>query len=215
VLALQGDVEENVSATMRAFEEMQTEGQVKPIRYAEEIEQIDGLIIPGGESTVMSTLVSLQSSGSISNIRNRIFSGMPVMGTCAGMIMLSKRSYDKVVGEKRQNLLESLDILIERNAFGRQNDSFEAEIDIADIGKVPFRAVFIRAPIVKDLGPDVQIMAKFNDKVVAVRQNNILGTAFHPELSSDTRLHQMLIQMVIDYINNNNNNNDNDNKSKN
>lgn len=199
VLALQGDVEENVSATMRAFQEMQTEGEVKPIRYAEEMEQIDGLIIPGGESTVMSTLISLQGSGSLSIIRRRIFSGMPVMGTCAGMIMLSKRSYDKVVGEKKQNLLEILDILIERNAFGRQNDSFEAEIDIADIGKVPFRAVFIRAPIVKDLGPNVQIMAKFNDKVVAVRQNNILGTAFHPELSLDSRLHQMFIKMVIDY----------------
>jgi 5'-phosphate synthase pdxT subunit len=115
------------------------------------------------------------------------------------MIMLSKRAYDRVVGDTKQELIGDLDIAVERNAFGRQNDSFEADLSIGMLGKEAFRGVFIRAPAVSELGKDVEVIAKFNNKIVGVKQKNIIGTAFHPELSGDYRLHQHFITMAVDY----------------
>jgi pyridoxal 5'-phosphate synthase pdxT subunit len=176
------------------------DGSVEMVRYPEEIEKIDGLILPGGESTVQSTLAAIQRSLPV--IRKRISEGMPVLGTCAGMIMLSKRAYDRIVGDTKQKLIGNLDIVIERNAFGRQNDSFEADLSISMLGKEAFKGVFIRAPAVSEVGKDVEVIGKLNNRIVAVKQKNIIGTAFHPELSSDSRMHTHLINMVLEFNNN-------------
>jgi 5'-phosphate synthase pdxT subunit len=198
ILAIQGDIEENLAATNLALKELGVEGKSVPVKYTNEISKVDGLILPGGESTVIGTLAKL--SGATQLIKDRINDGMPIMGTCAGMIMLAKRAYDKVVGETKQQLLNVLDITVERNAFGRQGDSFEAELKIPLIGDENFRGVFIRAPIVSEIRNGVDAIATLNNRVVAVRQGNVLGTSFHPELSRDARLHKYFANLVIDYI---------------
>lgn len=214
VAGFQGDIEENIAATKQAIEELQKSSsdaassnniryRVQSVRYPEEIEKIDGLILPGGESTVISTLAAIQNS--LPTIKKRIAEGMPVMGTCAGMIMLSRRAFDRVVGDTKQKLIGDLDVVIERNAFGRQGDSFEADLAIDALGSEPFRGVFIRAPAVSEMGKDAQVMARFNNRVVAVKQRNIIGTAFHPELSGDARMHRHFVKMVQDYHNSSNN----------
>ncbi|MDQ3882218.1 MAG: pyridoxal 5'-phosphate synthase glutaminase subunit PdxT [Thermoproteota archaeon] len=198
VLGLQGDIEENVAATKQALQELHVDnGDVRIVRYHEEIEKIDGLILPGGESTVQSTLVAIQRSLPI--IKKRISEGMPVLGTCAGMIMLSRRAYDRVVGDTKHKLIGDLDIVVERNAFGRQNDSFEADLSLSMLGKDAFKGVFIRAPAVSSVGKDVEVVGKLNNKIVAVKQKNIIGTSFHPELSGDSRMHRHLINMVLEF----------------
>ena len=200
VLGIQGDIEENKTVAQEALNHSSVKGSVTFVRYVEEIEKIDGIILPGGESTVISTLASIQG-GILHTIRRRIAEGMPVLGTCAGMIMLAKRAYDRVVGETKQQLLSNLDIVVERNAFGRQEDSFEAElsIPILDKNNNSFRGVFIRAPIVTEVGVAVDIIAKFNNRIVGVRQGNVIGTSFHPELSGDDRIHRQFIKTVLDY----------------
>lgn len=198
ILAIQGDIEENLAATSLALKELGVEGRSVPVKYADEISKVDGLILPGGESTVIGTLAKL--SGTTQSIKDRINEGMPIMGTCAGMIMLAKRAYDKVVGETKQQLLNVLDITVERNAFGRQGDSFEAELKIPLIGNENFRGVFIRAPVVTEMKNGVDAVASLNNRVVAVKQGNIIGTSFHPELSRDIRMHKYFANLVIDYI---------------
>jgi 5'-phosphate synthase pdxT subunit len=198
VLGLQGDIEENVAATKQALQELHIDnGDVSIVRYPEEIEKVDGLILPGGESTVQSTLVAIQRSLPV--IKKRISEGMPVLGTCAGMIMLSRRAYDRVIGDTKHKLIGDLDIVVERNAFGRQNDSFEADLSLSMLGKDAFKGVFIRAPAVSSVGKDVEVVGKLNNKIVAVKQKNIIGTSFHPELSGDSRMHRHLINMVLDF----------------
>jgi 5'-phosphate synthase pdxT subunit len=201
VLGLQGDIEENVAATSQALQELHVNGTVDIVRYPEELEKIDGLILPGGESTVQSTLAAIQRS--LPAIKKRISEGMPVLGSCAGMIMLSKRAYDRIIGDTKQKLIGNLDIVIERNAFGRQNDSFEADLSLAMLGKEAFRGVFIRAPAVSEVGKDVEVIGKLNNRIVAVKQKNIIGTAFHPELSGDSRMHKHLINMILEFKNKN------------
>jgi 5'-phosphate synthase pdxT subunit len=199
VLGLQGDIEENVAATNQALQELRINGNVEMVRYPEEIERVDGLILPGGESTVQSSLVAIQRSMPV--IKKRISEGMPVLGTCAGMIMLSKRAYDRIVGDTKQKLIGDLDIVIERNAFGRQNDSFEANLSLSILGNEAFKGVFIRAPAVSEVGKDVEVIGKLNNKIVAVKQKNIIGTSFHPELSGDFRMHRHLINMALAFKN--------------
>jgi pyridoxal 5'-phosphate synthase pdxT subunit len=189
-----------VAAISQALQQLHIDGSVEMVRYPEEIERIDGLILPGGESTVQSTLAAIQRS--LPLIKKRILEGMPVLGTCAGMIMLSKRAYDRIVGDTKQKLIGNLDIVIERNAFGRQNDSFEADLSLSMLGKEAFKGVFIRAPAVSEVGKDVEVIGKLNNRIVAVKQKNIIGTAFHPELSSDSRMHKHLINMVLEFIKN-------------
>jgi 5'-phosphate synthase pdxT subunit len=201
VLGLQGDIEENVAATSQALQELHIDGSIDMVRYPEEIEKIDGIILPGGESTVQSTLAAIQRSLPV--IKKRISEGMPVLGTCAGMIMLSKRAYDRIVGDTKQKLIGNLDVVIERNAFGRQNDSFEADLSLDMLGKKSFKGVFIRAPAVSEIGKDVEVIGKLNNRIVAVKQKNIIGTAFHPELSGDSRMHRHLINMVLEFKNKN------------
>ncbi len=194
VLAVQGDVAENVMATKMAIEELDMDGIVTEVKTPEQIDDLDGLVIPGGESTVIGTLSLV--NGSMKKIKEKIAGGMPVFGICAGMIMLSKKTKDRVVGEMDQPLLDYLDIRIERNAFGRQKDSFESEISMEKIGISKFQGVFIRAPSIIETGKDVEILSKFNEKIIAVKQGNILGTSFHPELTGDISLHKYFVELV-------------------
>jgi 5'-phosphate synthase pdxT subunit len=196
VLAVQGDVAENIMATKMALEELGLEGIVSEIKYPEQISDLDGLIIPGGESTVIGQLSLV--NGSLKQIKEKIASGMPVLGICAGMILLSKKAKDRVVGEMDQPLLDLLDVKVERNTFGRQRDSFESEISMDKIGIPTFHGVFIRAPSITETGKNVEVISKFNEKIVAVKQGKILGTSFHPELTSDLSLHKYFVNLVND-----------------
>lgn len=198
ILGVQGDIEENIAATKDTLKHMRVKGSVESVRYSEEIEKVDSLIIPGGESGVISLLVAIQG-GAFQTVKRLVSNGMPVMGTCAGMIILSKHAYDRVVGETKQQLMGNLDIVVERNAFGRQNDSFEVDLQIPFLGKDDFKCVFIRSPIVREVGKEVEVIATFNNKIVAVKQKNIFGTSFHPELSGDDRLHRQFIKTVLDF----------------
>jgi 5'-phosphate synthase pdxT subunit len=198
VLGIQGDIEENILSTAEALKKLNLRGTVESVRYSESIAELDGLILPGGESTVIGSLLSIQGKV-FQTIEKKIKEGMPVLGTCAGLIMLSKRTYDKVVGETKQKLFGMLDVVIERNAFGRQHESFEVDLEIPVLGKEPFRGIFIRSPIVNNIGENVIILTKLNDKIVAVKQNNIIGTSFHPELSADRRLHELFIKDILEF----------------
>ena len=201
VLGIQGDIEENISATKEALQHQNLRGTVESVRYFDSIEELDGLILPGGESTVIGSLLSIQGR-IFQTIEKRITEGMPVLGTCAGLIMLSKRAYDRVIGETKQKLFGILDVVIERNAFGRQHESFEVDLDIPILGRDPFRGIFIRAPIIDNIGESVTIITELNDKIVAVKQNNVIGTSFHPELSTDRRLHELFIKDVVEFSKN-------------
>jgi 5'-phosphate synthase pdxT subunit len=194
VLGLQGDIEEHVAATRLALGRMNLEGNVILVKTAEGVGAVDGLIIPGGESTVMGGLSSPKQT--LQAIQQRIHEGMPVLGTCAGLILLSRKVLDRVVGKTSQPLLGVMDIVIERNAFGRQRESFEADLDIPALGKKTFRGVFIRAPAIRETGPQVDVLSKLNKVTVAVQQQNMIGTAFHPELSGETRLHEFFINTI-------------------
>ncbi len=194
VLAIQGDVYENIASTERAIKELGVEGSVVGVKTPEDISKLDGLIIPGGESTTIGQLSLVNSSLKI--IKEKIEQGMPVLGICAGMIMLSKTANDRVVGKTDQPLLDLLDIKLERNSFGRQKESFEANISMDSIDIPKFNGVFIRAPSVSDTGSGVEVLAKFNDKIVAVKKGNMLGVAFHPELTEDVALHKYFINLI-------------------
>lgn len=194
VLAVQGDVAENITATKMAMEELGIDGIVNEIKYPEQISELDGMIIPGGESTVIGQLSLV--NGSLKQIKEKIASGMPVLGICAGMILLSKKVKDRVVGDMEQPLLDLLDVKIERNTFGRQRDSFESEISMEKIGIQKFHGVFIRAPSIVETGKNVDVISKFNEKIVAVKQGNIIGTSFHPELTDDLSLHKYFVNLI-------------------
>ena len=196
VLALQGAIEEHMAMTKLAFKEMGIDGYVRPVKTVEEVNAVHGLIIPGGESTVIGRLSSLNQTLQV--VKKRIYDGMPVLGTCAGLVLLAKKVYDRVLGETSQPTLNVMDVVVERNAFGRQRESFEAELEIPTIGEKKFKGVFIRAPAVREAGSQVKVLSKLGNVIVAVQQGNMIGTAFHPELTDDTRIHQLLINMVID-----------------
>jgi len=192
VFGLQGDIEEHIAITRLALTRMGLDGDVIWAKTAKDIEQADGLIIPGGESTVIGRLADY--NGTLKTVKERIYDGMPVLGTCAGLILLAKKVYDRVVGEVEQPILGVMDIMVERNAFGRQRESFEADLNIPVLGEEPFRGVFIRAPVIRDVGPQVKPLCMLNETIVAVQQYNMIGVSFHPELTNDTRLHQYFIK---------------------
>ena len=194
VLSIQGDVQENMLSAKSAIDELGLDGNVVDVRTPEEISQLDGLIIPGGESTTIGQLSLV--NGSLKVLKEKIQSGMPVLGICAGMIMLSNTANDKIVGKTDQPLLDILDINLERNSFGRQKQSFESNISMDSINIPKFNGVFIRAPSVSDVGSDVEVLSKFNERIVAVKKGNVIGTAFHPELTKDTALHKYFINLV-------------------
>ncbi len=194
VLSIQGDVQENILSSKSALAELGLNGNVVDVRIPEEISQLDGLIIPGGESTTIGQLSLV--NGSLKIIKEKIQDGMPVLGICAGMIMLSNTANDRIVGKTDQPLLDVLDIKLERNSFGRQKQSFESDISLDSINIPKFNGVFIRAPSVSDVGSDVEVLSRFNERIVAVKKGNVIGIAFHPELADDTALHKYFINLI-------------------
>ena len=194
ILALQGDVTENFMATMAALHDAGMDATVSQVKTPDQISKLDGLIIPGGESTMMGQLSMV--NGAMNALKELIDGGTPVFGICAGMILLSKNSKDRVMGSTEQPLLDMLDVEIERNSFGRQKDSFQAEISLDPIGISSFQGVFIRAPAILTSGSDVTVLSKFNEKIIAVKQGNILATSFHPELTQDISLHKHFVEMI-------------------
>ncbi len=187
VLALQGDVAEHLRAVSLAG------GRPVEVRRLSELDAVDGLIIPGGESTTIWKLLSI--FGLADPLRSRISAGLPVFGSCAGMILMAERLVDRA---SEQETLGAIDMKVRRNAFGRQFDSFERDLPVLGLAGAPFHAVFIRAPWVEEAGPGVEILATEpgTGKIVAVRQGQALATAFHPELTSDIRVHKIFIDMV-------------------
>lgn len=185
VLALQGDVREHLIALAAA------DAVARPVRRPEELADVDALVIPGGESTTMSKLAVL--FGMLEPLRERVAAGMPVYGTCAGMIMLADKLLD---GREDQETLGGIDMIVRRNAFGRQNESFEAKIDFTGIEGGPVEGVFIRAPWVESVGGAAEVLATYDGHTVAVRQGNVLATSFHPELTGDDRVHAYFVEMV-------------------
>ena len=194
ILSIQGDVQENLLSTKAAFDELGINGNITQVKTPNEISKLDGLIIPGGESTTIGQLSLV--NGSLKILKEKIENGMPVLGICAGMIMLSKTVDDRVVGKTDQALLNILDIKLQRNSFGRQQDSFESDISMDSIGIPKFNGIFIRAPSVSDVGSDVEILSKFNEQIIAVKKGNVIGTAFHPELTTDISLHKYFVNLV-------------------
>jgi 5'-phosphate synthase pdxT subunit len=194
VLALQGDVREH----LHALEESGAEAV--PVRRESELAGIDGLVIPGGESTTIEKL--LRAFDLFEPVRERLRGGLPAYGSCAGMILLA----DRVVGGAAgQTTLGGLDITVRRNAFGRQVDSFETDLDVAGIEGEPVHAVFIRAPWVEQIGPDAEVLAAVGEgpaagRIVAVRQGGLLATSFHPEVTGDMRVHRLFVQIVRDAL---------------
>lgn len=185
VLALQGDVREHLVALAEA------DALARPVRRPEELDEIDGLVIPGGESTTMSKLAVV--FGMLEPLRAFVRAGKPVYGTCAGMIMVADKLLD---AREDQETLGGIDMIVRRNAFGRQNESFEAAVDVAGIPGGPVEGVFIRAPWVESVGGAVEILATYDGHTVAVRQGNVLATSFHPELTGDHRVHALFVDMV-------------------
>ena len=184
VLALQGDFREHLFA----LEECGVNASI--VRRPSELAAVDALVLPGGESTAIAKLA--RSFEMFEPLKARIASGMPVYGSCAGMILLANRVLDAAVG---QETFGGLDITVRRNAFGSQIDSFETDLEFSGITNPPLRAVFIRAPWVESVGPAVEVLAKL-EHAVAVRQGGLLATSFHPELTGDNRIHRFFIESV-------------------
>jgi 5'-phosphate synthase pdxT subunit len=195
VLALQGDVREHLAMLEHAG------ARAVPVRRLTELSEVDGLVLPGGESTTMSRL--LESFELLEPLRARIADGMPAFGSCAGMILLAKQALD---GRSDQQQLGGLDVVVRRNAFGRQVDSFEADLEFSGLtGEGPLHAVFIRAPWVEKVGDGVDVLARVQEsqaaegvaaRIVAVRQGPVLATAFHPELTGDERVHRLFVEIA-------------------
>jgi len=184
VVAVQGDVSEHARAIRRAGGAHGHEVEVREIRQSGLVPECDLLLIPGGESTAISRLVHRE--GIAGEIRDHVEAGRPVLATCAGLILLSRDS-----GDDRVETLDLLDVTVERNAFGRQRDSFEAPLAVTGLDE-SFPAVFIRAPAIASVGDDVEVLAEWDGRPVAVRQGALVGTAFHPELRADSRIHDLL-----------------------
>ena len=193
IVGVQGDVEEHIASVESAFREITIDGIVTVIKYTEQIDSVNALIIPGGEST---SIGKLSNHDDFHNtIKKKITQGMPVLGTCAGLIFLSNHIVQNS-SNTSQKLLGTLDIETERNAFGRQHESFQSELSIPKFGLDKFMGVFIRAPRIRNIGSNVEILAKLNNDIVAVKQGNIIATCFHPELSSNVIFHKYLIELA-------------------
>ena len=187
VLALQGDTREHLAALRGAGAEART------VRRRAELDAVDALVLPGGESTTMSLL--LAEFGLLQPLRERLAAGMPAYGSCAGMILLAGEILDACEPGRRACALGAIDMTVRRNAFGRQVDSFEEDIAFRGLD-APVHAVFIRAPWVERVGPEVEVLARAGDHVVAVRQGAVLATAFHPEVTGDRRVHELFVGIV-------------------
>ena len=188
VLALQGDVAEH----LRVLGGLGADA--RPVRHAHELAALDGLVIPGGESTTIGKLLVLFEL--MEPLRQRIAEGMAVFGTCAGAILLASAATHHDGRAADQPLIGAMDIDVRRNAFGRQVDSFEADLDVVGVDGPPMKAVFIRAPAIERAGAGVDVLATVGDTIVVCRQGRLLASAFHPELTDDLRLHQMFLESL-------------------
>ena len=187
VLALQGDTREHLAALNEAG------AQAVTVRRRTELDSVDALVIPGGESTTISLL--LREFDLLEPLRQRLAAGMPAYGSCAGMILLASEILDAGEPGREASALGAIDMTVRRNAFGRQVDSFEGDIDFRGLDG-PVRAVFIRAPWVERVGAGVEVLARAGEHIVAVRQGSMLATAFHPEMTGDRRVHKLFVEMV-------------------
>ena len=187
VLALQGDTREHLAALREAGAEAGT------VRRLSELDAVDALVIPGGESTAMSHL--LREFELLEPLRARIAAGLPCYGSCAGMILLATEIVDAGVAGRAAVPLKGIDMTVRRNAFGRQVDSFEGDVDFVGLD-TPVHAVFIRAPWVERVGPEVEVLARAADHIVAVRQGPMLATSFHPEVTGDRRIHKLFVDSL-------------------
>jgi 5'-phosphate synthase pdxT subunit len=187
VLALQGDTREHLAALREAG------AQTSTVRRRNELDAVDALVIPGGESTTISLL--LREFDLLEPLRQRLAAGMPTYGSCAGMILLAGEILDAGEPGREASALGAIDMTVRRNAFGRQVDSFEGDIDFTGLDG-PVHAVFIRAPWVERVGPQVQVLARTGEHIVAVRQGAVLATAFHPEVTGDRRVHKLFVDIA-------------------
>lgn len=192
VIAIQGNVEEHVNALENALRQANIEAEIIKIKHKGIVNSCDALVLPGGESTTLGRL--LKREGISDEIKKAALSGIPIMGTCSGLVLLAKYG-DEQVEKTGQSLLELMDIHVNRNAFGRQKESFETLVDFNGL-ETPFKAVFIRAPSITECGKDVEVLSKYNDSIVAARQKNMLALAFHPELTDDYRIHHYFLKMI-------------------
>ncbi|MBP1357396.1 MAG: pyridoxal 5'-phosphate synthase glutaminase subunit PdxT [Sulfolobus sp.] len=194
ILAYQGSFEEHALQTRRAMNKQGIYGDIIPVKRLQDIKDIDGLIIPGGESTTIG-IVS-KRLGILDEIKDKILSGLPVLGTCAGAIMLAKEVRDAKVGKISQPLIGTMSISIIRNYYGRQRESFEATVDLSNIQGGKAKVVFIRAPAIVKIWDNVLALSTLNDSIVFAQQNNMLATTFHPELSNTTAVHEYFLNII-------------------
>jgi len=184
ILSLQGDVSEHVFAIKSAMKKMALSGEVVEVKTRDQLKALNGLIIPGGESTTQSKLIS--KYGLDTEIK-KLADEIPIMGTCAGLILL---------GKGNRNSLGLMDIKVKRNAFGRQRESFETDLRIPKLGKEPYHAIFIRAPVIEEVGKGVEVLAEYDGKAVMAQQDRLVAVAFHPELTPDLRIHRYFLGLL-------------------
>lgn len=192
VIAIQGAVSEHIDALKKAINERGANAEIVAVKHKGIIPECEGIVIPGGESTTLCRLLARE--GIAEEIRDAATRGVPILGTCAGLIVLAKEG-DEQVEKTSQELLGIMDIKVNRNAFGRQRDSFEAELEV-EILDAPFTGVFIRAPGIVSCGSGVRVLSRLDDFIIAAEQGNVLALAFHPELTEDLRIHQYFLDKV-------------------
>jgi len=193
VIAIQGAVSEHVEALQRACAERGVEADVVEVKHRGIVPKCAGIVIPGGESTTLCRLLSRE--GISQEIKDAAANGVPIMGTCAGLIVLAKEG-DEQVAKTSQKLLGIMDTTVNRNAFGRQRESFEAELEVEGLDS-PFTGIFIRAPAIVNCGPNVRILSKLDNLIIMAEQGNVLALAFHPELTDDLRIHQYFLDKIL------------------
>lgn len=196
VLGLQGAVSEHIEALDKAIKKLKIQERVFVVRKKEDLNGISGLVIPVGESTTINRL--MLETGIREKIIELAGQGLPILGTCAGAILLAKEG-DEQVKKTKTLLLGLLEMKVLRNAFGRQVNSFEADIKIPELGEKPYRAVFIRAPAIEKVWGETRVWAKYKDEIIGAKKGNVLALTFHPELTSDLRIHEYFIKMAVDF----------------
>ncbi|MCS7140436.1 MAG: pyridoxal 5'-phosphate synthase glutaminase subunit PdxT [Candidatus Nezhaarchaeota archaeon] len=195
VVAIQGAVSEHIHSLKLALAKLNLIGDVKSVKKPIDLEDVQGIVIPGGESTVIGRIAERMSLLKV--LREKIEGGFPVLGTCAGTILLAKEVYDAKVGKVNQPLIGVMNIKVIRNYYGRQKESFEVDLEIPLLGNKPFRGVFIRAPAIESVGDNVKVLALHEGLPVLVQQDKILAATFHPELTEDTRIHELFIKNIL------------------
>jgi len=194
VLAYQGSFEEHATQTKRALIEAGYEAEIIAVKRNTDLKQVDSIIIPGGESTTIGAIA--QRMGVLQELKDRILEGMPVMGTCAGAILLAKESVDSRVREKKQPLLQVMDISVVRNYYGRQRESFQATLDLSSLNLGTIRTVFIRSPAIIKVWGGAREIARLNDAIVMAVEGNMIATTFHPELADVPSVHRYFVEMI-------------------